>query len=87
MLSGCWEFNTLINADPIILSFIILLSESMTSLPRLNNTLTFLNTIKKVPPITGTIEITANASFQFIIISRTEVPAITKTEEIIVTKA
>ena len=64
-----------------------MLRESITSLPLLNNTLTFLNTIKKAPPITGTIEITANASFQFIRMSRTQVPAITKTEEIIVTKA
>ena len=37
--------------------------------------------------MTGTIEITVSASFQFIRISRMEVPTITKTEEIIVTKA
>jgi hypothetical protein len=87
MLSGCWEFSTLIKAEPIILSLIILLSASITSLPLLNNTLTFLNTIKKVPPIIGTIDMTAKASFQLMRIRRTEIPAITKTEEIMVTKA
>jgi hypothetical protein len=86
-LSGNCEFNTLINAEPIILSFMILLRESMTSLLFLNNTLTFFKTIKKVPPITGTIAITANASFQFIRMSNMDVPTITKTEEIILTKA
>ena len=65
----------------------ILLRESITSLPFLNNTLTFLNTIKNVPPMTGTIEITARASFQLISMRRTDVPAMTNTEEIIVTKA
>ncbi len=35
----------------------------------------------------GTITSTARASFQFIIISRTDAPIITKREEIIVTKA
>ena len=59
----------------------------MTSLLFLNKTLTFLNTIKNVPPIIGTIDMTASASFQFMRISRTEVPTITKTEEIMVTKA
>jgi hypothetical protein len=87
ILSGCCEFNTLINAEPIMLSLIILFSESITSLPFLNNTLTFFNTIKNAPPITGTIEITARASFQFIRIRRMAVPTITKTDEIIVTKA
>ena len=66
ILSGCCELSTLINAEPIMLSLIILLRESITSRPFLNNTLTFFNTIKNAPPITGTIEITANASFQFI---------------------
>jgi hypothetical protein len=87
ILSGCCEFNTLINAEPIMLSFIILLRESITSLPLLNNTLTFLKTIKNVPPIIGTIEMTVNASFQFIMMRKTEVPTMTKTEDIIVTNA
>ena len=87
MLSGCWELSTLIRAEPIMLSFISLV-QRVNYLPAfLNNTLTFLRTIKNVPPITGTIEMTASASFQFIRISSMDVPTITNTEEIIVTKA
>jgi hypothetical protein len=77
--------STLINADPVILSLMILFSASIFSRLLLKRTLTFLSTIKNAPPMTGTIEITVSASFQFIRISRIEVPAITKTEEIIVT--
>ena len=70
-----------------MLSFIILLRVSIISLLRLKSTLTLRKTMKKVIAITGTIEITVIASFQFMVISNTDVPMMTKNDEIIVTNA
>jgi hypothetical protein len=86
-LSGCCEFNTLINAEPIMLSLIILFSMSMFSRLRLKSVLTFLITIKKVTAIIGTIAMTVSASYQLMRISKMAVPEIIKTEEMILTKA
>jgi hypothetical protein len=83
LYSKVCEFRILINADPSILSFIILLSQSIVSCAALNSLLTFENIIKKAIQIIGTIVKTARASCQFIIIKRILAQIIKKTEDII----
>jgi len=83
LYSKVCEFRILINADPSILSFIILLSQSIVSCAALNSLLTFENIIKNAIQIIGTIVKTARASCQFIIIKRTLAQIIKNREDII----
>ncbi len=62
LYSKVCEFRILINADPRMLSFIILLSQSIVSWAALNSLLTFENIIKNAIQIIGTIVKTARAS-------------------------
>src|ERR1035437_10033218 len=87
LYSSCCEFSTLIMAEPSILSLITLFSQSIISRLFLNKTLTFLSTIKKVPPIIGMIAITGKANFQLIINNKTHEPIIINTDEVMDTTA
>src|SRR5665647_2428050 len=64
LYSSAWEFKTRTNAAPMMLSLMTLLSQSITSLLFLNNTLTWRKTMKKAPLIIGMMAKTDNASLQ-----------------------
>ena len=76
------EFKSLIKADPRMLSFMTLFSQSIVSWDDLNSLRTFENTKEKVIPITGTIIRTAMASFQSISKRRMLAQIIRKTDDI-----
>lgn len=81
--SRAWEFRILIRDAHKMLSFIILLSQSIVSWLALNNFFTFQKINQNEIQIIGTIESTAKASFQSIINNKTLVQIIRNIDEII----